>query len=54
MATNYLKSQFAMPHHTVPTIGDTRVAPPTRRRLSLDRAQDRWASLAQTGGDNWN
>ena len=23
MATNYLKAQFAMPHHTVPTLEDT-------------------------------
>merc|ERR1719431_2277976 len=38
MATNYLKAQFAMPHHTVPTLEDTLQASPERRRLSVARA----------------
>ena len=36
MATNYLKAQFAMPHHTVPTLEDTQqVAVPLLRHYFI-------------------
>ena len=46
MATNYLKAQFSLPHHTVPSLGDALQARPERRGLSVPRAQDRYRGMS--------
>ena len=42
MAASYLKSQFSIPHHVVPTYEDT-----ASYVTSQDRAQDRYSEILQ-------